>query len=205
MRAASAGLSITVHVTLGAAIVWGTVDVRTPEPSRPRIAVLSPYRATSRPDAPTTPIIEGVVPPPPIEFSIVPGGLAPSAPVFDPRAASGPILAPAPGWPGDPVDVSLVEEPPAILAGPLPAYPELLRQAGIRGRVVLDVVVDTTGRVEPGSFRVVSTAHPAFVAAAQQALAATLFRPARVHGRAVRVRVRIPVDFVLRDGRLGGR
>ena len=63
--------------------------------------------------------------------------------------------------------------------------------------MVLDVVVDTTGRVEPGSFRVVSTAHPAFVAAAQQALAATLFRPGRTLGRA---RVRVPIEF-----RLGGR
>jgi protein TonB len=103
------------------------------------------------------------------------------------------------------VDVSLVEEPPAILAGPLPAYPELLRQAGVQGRVVLEVVVDTAGLVEPGSFVVVSAAHRAFVAPAQRALAATLFRPARVHGRGVRVRVSIPIDFVLRDVRLGGR
>lgn len=200
MRAASAGLSITVHVTLGAAIVWGTLDARPPRPSQPQTVVLSPYRATARPVAPATPIIDGVVPPPPIDFSIVPEGLAPLAPVFDPRASSGAVLASAHAWPGDPADISLVEEPPAILAGPLPAYPELLRQAGIRGRVVLEVVVDTTGRVEPGSVGVVSTAHPGFVAPAQRALAATLFRPGRMLGRAVRVRVRVPIEF-----RLGGR
>jgi hypothetical protein len=49
---------------------------------------------------------------------------------------------------------------------------------------------------------VVVSAHPAFVAPAQQALAAALFRPARMAGVAVRVRVRIAIDFVLRDGRL---
>jgi len=200
MRAASAGLSVTVHVTLGAAIVWGTVDVRTPEPSRPRIAVLSPYRATARPVAPATPLIDGFVPPPPIDFSIEPGGVAPLGPVFDPRAPSGAMLAAAPASPGDPVDISLVEEPPALLAGPLPAYPELLRQAGISGRVVLEGVVDTTGRVEPGSLSAVSKTHTGFVAAAQRALAATLFRPGRTLGRAVRVRVRVPIEF-----RLGGR
>ena len=149
---------------------------------------------------PATPIIDGVVPPPPIDFSI-PEGMPPLGPVFDVRR--GAPFAGVPGPAGDPMDVSLADEPPAMLAGPVPAYPEQLRQAGVQGRVVLEVVVDTAGRVEPGSFVVVSAAHRAFVAPAQQALAATVFRPARVHGRAVRVRVRIPVDFVLRDGRLG--
>ena len=66
-----------------------------------------------------------------------------------------------------------------MLAGPVPAYPELLRQAGVQGRVVLEAVIDTAGHVEPGSLVVVAAAHPGFVAAAQQAVAATLFRPAR--------------------------
>jgi protein TonB len=204
MRITSAGLSITVHVTLGAAIVWGTVDVRTPQPSRPRIAVLAPYPATPSAAAPTVPNIEPDVSPWTIPFpAIVPGGATPRGPLVDARAPSGAILASAPGWSGDPVDISLVEEPPAILAGPLPAYPELLRQAGISGRVVLEGVVDTTGRVEPGSLSAVSKTHPGFVAAAQRALAATLFRPGRTLGRAVRVRVRVPIEFRL--GERGGR
>lgn len=65
---------------------------------------------------------------------------------------------------------------------------------------MLEAVVDTAGRVEQGSLTVVSATNPGFVAPARQALAATLFRPGRVHGRAVRVRVRIPVDFTLRSG-----
>jgi len=63
---------------------------------------------------------------------------------------------------------------------------------------VLEAVVDTVGHVEPGSIVVVSAAHPGFVAGARQAVAATLFRPAMVRGRAVRVRVRIPMEFTLR-------
>ncbi len=81
-------------------------------------------------------------------------------------------------------------------------YPERLRPAAIEGRVVLEAVIDTLGHVEPGSVVVVESAHPAFVAPAQRALVASLFRPARVAGRAVRVRVRLAFDFVLRDGRL---
>jgi periplasmic protein TonB len=206
MRAASAALSITVHVTLGAALVWGAVDVRTPQTSRPRIAALVPYHATPSTVAPTVPSIDANVSLPPVPFpTIVPDRLTPLGPEFDVRPRPG---APAAGGPvpaGAPLDVSLADEPPVMLAGPVPAYPELLRQAGVQGRVVLEVVVDTAGRVEPGSFVVVSAAHPAFVASAQRTLAAALFRPARVHGRGVRVRVSIPIDFVLRDGRLGGR
>ncbi len=113
----------------------------------------------------------------------------------------GPVIARTPGA-GAPLDASIVEELPGLLAGPVPTYPELLRRAGVQGRVVLEAVVDTAGHVEPGSLVVVVSAHPAFVAPAQRALAATLFRPARMAGVAVRVRVRIAIDFVLRDGRL---
>ncbi len=88
-----------------------------------------------------------------------------------------------------------------MLAGPVPAYPELLRQAGIEGRVVLEAVIDTTGRVEPGSIGVVSATNPHFVEPARQTLAASLFRPGRVNGRAVRVRIRLPIAFGLRRTR----
>jgi protein TonB len=97
-------------------------------------------------------------------------------------------------------DAELIEQAPAILAGPAPAYPELLRQAGLQGRVVLEAVVDTSGRVELGSLTVVSASNPGFVAPARQALSSTLFRPGRVRGHAVRVRVRVPMEFMLRNG-----
>src|SRR5437588_9898790 len=45
---------------------------------------------------------------------------------------------------------AVVEQRPALLSGP-PPYPELLRGAGIRGRVVVQAIVDTTGRLEPNS------------------------------------------------------
>jgi TonB family protein len=63
--------------------------------------------------------------------------------------------------------------------------------------VELQVVVDTSGRVERGTVRVVHSDHPAFEAPAIESLLGARFQPARVFGRAVRVLVQIPVAFVL--------
>jgi TonB family protein len=89
---------------------------------------------------------------------------------------------------------------PEVLSGPLPVYPELFRQAGIEGRVILEARVDSTGRVQRASISVISATHPGFVEPARQALIATLFRPARVNGRAVLMLVRVPFAFSIRGG-----
>jgi protein TonB len=90
-----------------------------------------------------------------------------------------------------------VEERPDLLSGPQPQYPDLLRQAGIQGRVVVQAIIDTTGRAEPASVKVIQSPNPGFDLAAKTAVLKALFRPARVHGRAVRVLVNIPYDFKL--------
>jgi TonB family protein len=96
-----------------------------------------------------------------------------------------------------PLDWRAVEEPPALLAGRPPAYPELLRAAGIEGRVVLEVVIDTLGRAE-GAARVVESSNRGFEAAARAYVQGALFRPGRVGGgRAVRVLIRLPIGFSL--------
>lgn len=204
MRAVCSAVSLTAHVAIGAAVVLSTVDARPHRADRPRqINVVIQPRAVERslhalPFGPSVPetVVLPVIPTPVI--ATPPHGGTPARLAVQGAGAS--ALPPPPGAPGDVWDAPFVEEAPQILAGPLPAYPELLRQAGIRGRVVLEAVVDTAGRVERGSLTVVSATNPGFVAPARQALAATLFRPGRVHGRAVRVRVRIPVDFTLRSG-----
>ena len=200
MRAASSAISLTAHAALVVAAVLGTVDARPTDPGRPRevTVLLQPRTENPAPTAPPGPIISGtiVIPTVPIP-AIAPVGITqPSQPVLTVSPGGVPSLT----GPQDVWEVPLVEEAPEILAGPVPVYPELLRQAGIQGRVVLEVVVDTGGQVEPGSLTVVSATHPGFVAPSRQVLSATLFRPARVYGRAVRVRVRVPIDFTLRGG-----
>lgn len=94
---------------------------------------------------------------------------------------------------------AIVEEKPERLSGPDPVFPELLKQARIQGQVLVEVVIDTTGRAELTTFKIVKSPNPGFDQAVRASVQRTLFRPARVHGRAVRVLVRIPYNFVLRN------
>ena len=101
---------------------------------------------------------------------------------------------------GDQVYSTLeVDQPPALLSAP-PLdrdYPTLLRQAGITGRVVIEAVIDTTGKAELTSIEVVQTPHPGFNEAAKRWMTRALFRPARKDGKAVRVLVRQAIDYSL--------
>jgi periplasmic protein TonB len=97
----------------------------------------------------------------------------------------------------DVLPASLVEEPPVLLTAPVPPYPALLREAGVAGLVMVQVVVDTTGRPEAGSLRVVQSSNTGFDGAALATIRGSLFRPGRVWGRAVRVLVQVPVAFRL--------
>lgn len=93
---------------------------------------------------------------------------------------------------------AVVEEKPEMLSGPPPEYPQLLRTAGIEGQVVVQVIIDTMGRAEPASLKIVRSPNPGFDQPVKNAVLRALFRPARVHGRAVRVLVAIPYNFTLK-------
>lgn len=202
MRAISSIASITVHGGIAAAFLFGTAKAGHSIPKRVvELAVIAPLtRHTTdghslwAPPAPTTFSI-GVDKIPLPEFAIE----GSTTPIFAP--SSGSVSAPmasgsAVGW----VEVGS-ESGPQILTGPLPRYPELLREAGVEGRVVLEAVVDTTGRIRRDSILVVSATNPEFVGPARQALLATLFRPAFAAGRAVPTRIRIPFEFAIQNGR----
>ncbi|HEY6854573.1 MAG TPA: energy transducer TonB [Gemmatimonadales bacterium] len=90
---------------------------------------------------------------------------------------------------------AIVEEQPERLAGPTPTFPPLLLQAGIKGRVMVQAVIDTTGHVESNSIKILSSPNPGFNPGVIDALRRSVFRPARVHGRAVRVLIQLPFDF----------
>ena len=93
-----------------------------------------------------------------------------------------------------------MDDPPALLAGPPLAYPEVLRRAGTTGTVVVQVVIDTLGRAEPRSL-LLESSHAGFEAAARAYVLGAVFRQGRTHGRAVRVLVRLPIGFTLRPTR----
>lgn len=92
----------------------------------------------------------------------------------------------------------VVQEKPELISAPPLDYPVMLRQAGIQGAVIIQAIVDSTGRVEPNSVRVVSSANPGFDQSAKQHVLESRFRPGRVYGHAVRVLVLVPVNFVIK-------
>jgi len=92
---------------------------------------------------------------------------------------------------------SVVEERPELLTRPPLQYPDLLRQAGVQGRVLVQAIIDTSGRAEPASVKVIQSPNPGFDQSAKNLILKALFRPARVHGRAVRVLVNLPIDFTI--------
>jgi protein TonB len=94
---------------------------------------------------------------------------------------------------------AMVQEPPALLSGP-PPYPDILRAAGVRGRVVVQGIVDTTGHLEPASLKIVASPNPAFDQPTLRWALKAQFRPARFEGRPVRVLVHLPVDFTAPGG-----
>lgn len=75
------------------------------------------------------------------------------------------------------------ERDPASAA---PAYPPNLMSEGVEGYAAMRFVVDTTGRVDPASIRVLDTTHPEFAVAVRQAMPGMIFTPARLGDRPVR-------------------
>jgi TonB family protein len=93
-----------------------------------------------------------------------------------------------------------VTDRPERISGPMPKYPDILRLAGVGGRVVVEAVVDTLGHPERGSVRILSSTNALFDQPSEECVAATVFRPGRLAGRVVRVRVHIPINYRVSPG-----
>ena len=78
---------------------------------------------------------------------------------------------------------------------PAPRYPELLRSGGVEGEVLVQFVVDTTGRAVPRSVRVLGSTHDLFTVAVRSALPDMRFLPAEIGGRKVRQLVQQRFSF----------
>jgi protein TonB len=212
-RASHALASAAVHAGLIAAAVLLTARVAaapTGHASSSIMVYLPPVRAAdpgppARADPVTVPTLSlPVIEPLPL-------------PTVGPVSASSTTSTPGvrtvlglPGRPGAGADPSWLAGPPAggawtasevdvpvdILEPGRLVYPTVLERAGVTGRVVMEFVVDTLGRVEPRSLRVVSSTHPAFDQAARDAVLGTRFRPARARGLPVRQLARQQLSFV---------
>ena len=92
---------------------------------------------------------------------------------------------------------AVVDEAPERLGGPPLEYPAELRRLGVEGSVVVEFVVDTSGRVQEETIRVISSTHKEFEKSAHRALRASRFRSGRLRGQRVRVLVQQRLDFAL--------
>ncbi len=127
----------------------------------------------------------------PMVFAAV-SSLPPTEPIARPTAAE----LPAGVYAAD-----AVTEPPQLLSWPVPKYPDSLRAAGVSGRVVVEVIVDSSGHADSASARILSSSHPGFEAPAREAVLGATYAAGRLNGRAVPVLVRIPVPFTVVPGR----
>jgi len=99
--------------------------------------------------------------------------------------------------PGD--NAPVVDQKPQVLSGPQLWYPEQLRQAGVTGRVLMAAIVDTAGRIEPGSIKILTSPHDGLTREARRYLEGAKIRPARIGGQPVRTCIEVPVDFKIRQ------
>jgi protein TonB len=76
-------------------------------------------------------------------------------------------------------------------------YPDMLRSANVEGEVLAQFVVDTTGRVEANSIKILKSSHDLFTNAVQQALRSARYYPAEIGGRKVKQLVQQPFNFTL--------
>jgi protein TonB len=166
-----------------------------------------PARHADPSPPPPIPVIgQLVIPDAPV---IVPVGIPPVDPglvvdtltVLRSRVDPAPVLGPSIPVRDDNSVIAegAVDERPEVISGFTPEYPDLLRQAGIEGTVIVEAVVDTGGHAEPGSIRVVRSTNRAFDNSAREAVLRTVYRAGRVGSERVRVLVQVPITFAIRE------
>ena len=201
--------TLVLHAGVVIAVVYGTMHARPADTTvklDTTVVLLTPQQKPPEPQPVqiTEPLrgFQTVVVPSTIPTSVPPVDLQQH---FDPKDYSGVGVE---GGRADGVmpredavyAVAVVEERPALLSAPPAPYPDLLKQAGIQGRVLLRAIVDTTGHAEPNSVEIISSPNPGFDVPARMWVLRAVFRPARLHGQAVRVHITLPIDYSLRQG-----
>jgi TonB family protein len=78
-----------------------------------------------------------------------------------------------------------------------PRYPDSLRAAKVEGEVVVQFVVDTSGRADMSTFKALKSSHPMFTSAVQASLPNMRFQPAEVGSHKVKQLLQMPFQFRL--------
>lgn len=200
-------LSTAAHVVVIALAVRATMLTATPAPKVTPVPVVYTINRTARETPPTSAPIRRLPGTPTPTVPQLPGPqivldlTSPTIPDigtavdltrrgdFDPTS---PVSGSDPGsgtpnvTEGAPMEERFVDKVVIALPGTEPRYPSMLQSAGVEGDVRAQFVVDTLGRVERGSVRVLATTHDLFAAAVRDALSRARFKPAEAGGHKVR-------------------
>ncbi len=103
---------------------------------------------------------------------------------------------PPPPPPSQVFQVYEVDEPPEPVVNVQPEYPEIARQAGLEGKVLVEAVIDENGNVIDA--RVKYSDNEIFNQAALAAMRKMKFKPAKQKGIPVKVKIIQPFIFKLR-------
>ena len=91
--------------------------------------------------------------------------------------------------------VGAADEAPVLISHPPIRYAPEMQRLGVSGTVIVEATLDTTGRVVPASVKVIQSPNPVFDAETRRVVLASVYRPARVQGKASRVTIRQPITF----------
>jgi protein TonB len=221
----STAVSIIFHSILIGAAAWATANaaIQEEKPKTEKITYVDVKKEEPPPppkhQTPPPPKDVTVAPPPPKGFQVL------TAPVDIPDVipdvdlskrvtneadfsgkgvaggvAKGVVGGTGPVGPDNTTYMEFQVERPAMLDqdhSPKPNYPETLRSAQIEGQVKAQFVVDTTGRADPGSLKILESTNDLFTAAVRSVLPRLRFFPAETGGRKVRQLVQLPFNFTI--------
>jgi protein TonB len=212
--------SVIVHAVLITAAAYGTMQAREQleKPKEEKVDFVQVKKDEPPPPEPekAPPPDVAAAPPPPKGFQVL------TAPVdvpdvipdidltksvtneddFSGKGVQGGVAKGVVGGTGPVTDQPFFEfqvEKPAIAApnNPQPRYPEILKSAGVEGEVLVQFVVDTVGRAEMGTFKVLKSSHELFTSSVKSVLPSMRFLPAETGGRKVKMWVQMPFQFAI--------
>src|SRR5690348_17116829 len=102
-------------------------------------------------------------------------------------------LAPAQPAPPPPMKGGQLQQP-KLLASVAAVYPPLARAQHVQGDVVIDALIDTTGKVTATK---VITGHPLLQSAAVDSLRFWKYQPAQLNGQAIPIHINVTITFHL--------
>ena len=217
---AATAFSVIFHSVLIAAAVYATANaaIENEKPKQEEVKFVETPKEPPPPEPEKAPPPPDVVaaPPPPKGFQVL------TAPIkipdvipdidltkkvtdeadFSGKGVAGGTSKGVVGGTAVPTDQPYFEfqvEKPVVPAGgnPSPTYPDMLKSANVEGEVLAQFVVDTTGRAQMSTFKVLKSSNDLFTSAVKNVLPRYRFIPAETGGRKVKQLVQLPFTFAL--------